>query len=45
MSTGLELIPFAIAAGVGVIGRYRARRVEQQAFAAPPYSFENAHAR
>lgn len=40
MSTGLELIPFAIAAGVGVIGRYRARRAEEQALGPPPYSFE-----
>lgn len=40
MSTGLELIPFAIAAGVGAIGRYRARRAEQQASGAPPYALE-----
>lgn len=40
MSTGLELIPFAIAAGVGVVGRYRARRAEESAVGAPPYSYE-----
>ncbi len=40
MSTGLELIPFAIAAGVGAIGRYRARRAEREVLGASPYSFE-----
>jgi len=40
MSTGLELIPFAIAAGIGAIGRYRARRAEQQVSGPPPYALE-----
>jgi len=43
VSTGLELIPFAIAAGVGAIGRYRARRAEEEALNAlnaPPFSFD-----
>jgi hypothetical protein len=40
MSTGLELMPFAIAAGVGAIGRYRARRAEREVLGASPYSFE-----
>jgi hypothetical protein len=40
MSTGLELIPFAIAAGVGVVGRYRARRAENQASGPAPYAFQ-----
>lgn len=40
MSTGLELIPFAIAAGVSAIGHYRARRAEQELSGPPPYALE-----
>ncbi len=38
MSTGLELIPFAIAAGIGAVGRYRVRRAERQVAGPPSYA-------